>query len=186
MTYERSLLYIRRYGRAGHHSHLFQALYAKLFDHAQILLDPTNNTIPTRCMRQWTTYSKIKTKNKKLIMNYQISHLFERTKNPLLFACPWNLAYVPKYLDPFTGHEAVGPHSVRLISLLKPILETKFATYIQDFNHFIDVYITQDQKLSRCLAELQQELCLPTPVFDNFKKEVDTQWRKIPLDSLNL
>lgn len=34
--------------------------------------------------------------------------MFGRTKNIYAFTAPWNIVYMPKILDPFTGHEAKG------------------------------------------------------------------------------
>ncbi len=42
-----------------------------------------------------------------------------KTKNPLLFGCGWNIAYIPKYIDPFTGHETQGCYSEEFKKILK-------------------------------------------------------------------
>ena len=47
-------------------------------------------------------------KNKKEIINYQVSHIFGKTKNIYAFTAPWNFIYLPKIMDPLTGHEAQG------------------------------------------------------------------------------
>ncbi|WP_238403062.1 hypothetical protein, partial [Flavobacterium psychrophilum] len=67
----------------------------------------------------------------------QISHLFGRTKNPFLFNCAWNIAYVPKYLDPFTGHETQGEYSNEFKNMFTPIINEKFRQYIIEYNELI-------------------------------------------------
>ena len=74
-------------------------------------------------------------------MNYQVSHLFGRTKNPLLFTSPWNIAYIPKYLDPFTGHESQGIHSTEFKNIFNQLIAKKFEPYIQDYHNFIDEHV---------------------------------------------
>lgn len=102
---------IRGYGRDAKGTDLYFKLYENMFGNTKIFKDSTNNAEPTKLLKNLTTYSKTRQAGKTLIMNYQISHLFGRTKNPLLFTCPWNVAYIPKYLDPFTGHETQGQYS---------------------------------------------------------------------------
>ncbi|AIJ38274.1 hypothetical protein [Flavobacterium psychrophilum] len=83
-------VYIRGYGRDAKKSEWFLEFYKNLFDNPNFKKDSTNNAQPTKLIATLTNYTKVKTgiyKEKNLIVNYQISHLFGRTKNPFLFNC---------------------------------------------------------------------------------------------------
>jgi len=96
-------VFIRGFGRDANGTHLFQELYARLVGNHNVKKDPTNNAEPTKIIRELTGYSKTKYSKYELIRNYQISHIFGRTKNIYAFTAPWNIVYMPKMLDPFTG-----------------------------------------------------------------------------------
>lgn len=133
-------LYIRGYGRDGTGTHFFLTLYRNLFSNSNIKKDPTNNARPTKVLSELTGYCKvIRTDNakKERVQNYQVSHLFGRTKNPLLFTAAWNVAFIPKYLDPFTGHETQGAHRSEFQKMFDAILRARFKDYIEDYNSFI-------------------------------------------------
>ncbi|WP_312328701.1 hypothetical protein [Acinetobacter sp.] len=174
---------IRSYGRNGINSNLFQELYKILFNHQNIHIDRTNTDIPAKILKDLTPYCK-KTKRvdgpKIRIMNYQISHLFGRTKNPLLFTAPWNIAYIPKYLDPFTGHESQGTTSREFKQIFNRLLSEKFKEYIQDYNQFIAVYAHQE-KLNDAIEQVRRNINKPLEekTLINFKKDVYLQWSKI-------
>ena len=119
-------VFIRGFGRNSNGTHLFQAFYADVLSNNQVTVDSTNNAEPTKLIRDLTGYSKTKSSKHEPIQNYQISHIFGRTKNVFAFTAPWNVVYMPKMLDPFTGHEAKGPM----------IDEYKDRFQRQSFNHF--------------------------------------------------
>jgi len=133
--------YIRGYGRDAAGTKAFIELYKHLFPGINVSKDQTNNAIPTRLLSDYTGYSKVaseKTDGKKRIQNYQVSHLFGRTKNPILFTTAWNFAYVPKYLDPFTGHETQGKYQEEFKRIFQDFLWTKFEKYILEYNALIE------------------------------------------------
>ena len=137
-VFENKQIYIRGYGRDAQKTLYFTTLYKHLFGNENVLKDATNNAQPTKLIKGNSNYCKVTEdgKNgKEKIRNYQISHLFGRTKNPLLFNCSWNIAYIPKYLDPFTGHETQGEHSSEFKDLILPLLKEKFSFYIKDYNN---------------------------------------------------
>lgn len=173
---------IRSYGRNGVNSYLFQELYNILFQHKNIQIDRTNNEVPTRILKDLTPYCKNTKKvdgPKTKIMNYQISHLFGRTKNPLLFTAPWNIAYIPKYLDPFTGHESQGNTSQEFKQIFNQILFEKFKDYILDYNQFVYIHARKDQ-LDNAIFEVRKTIrTIDEKTFINFKKDVYLQWAKI-------
>ena len=116
--YGKEDMYIRSAGRQGSSSNVFIDFYAEQFEHKNIKIDPTNNYHPRRLLANFTDFSTRKIKNKILLKNYQISHVFGRTKNPLAFCAPWNIVYIPKVMDPFTGHEAKGDYVTEFTNLL--------------------------------------------------------------------
>jgi hypothetical protein len=139
-------LHIRGYSRDGNGTDLYMELYKILIPHVNIKRDSSNNSEPTKTLKSLTDYAKKITKkeNKQIIRNYTIAHLFGRTKNPLLFNAAWNLAYVPEYLDPFTGHESSGDHSIAFKSKFEPVLRKRFAKYINDYNLFVRKNISEN------------------------------------------
>ncbi len=175
-------LIIRGYGRNSKNSELFLELYRVLFNHNCIHIDKTNNQAPTKILRNLTPYCK-KAKNsnstKTLIMNYQVSHLFGRTKNPLLFTSPWNIAYIPKYLDPFTGHESQGIHSTEFKNIFNQLIAKKFEPYIQDYHNFIDEHVFKDGKLDKAIKVVQLTSQYEDKVLQAFADDAKEQWTKI-------
>ena len=95
-------LYVRSSGRQGTGNDTLKALYRDVFE-ININIDKTNNQKPKRMLQNLTGYRVNKT-----IFNYQISHVYGRTKNVYCFTAPWNTIFIPKIIDPFTGHEAKG------------------------------------------------------------------------------
>ena len=81
-------MYIRGFGRNSNGTHLFQEFYKEVFGNAHVAVDPTNNAIPTKIIRDLTGYSKSSSARDEAIRNYQISHIFGRTKNVYTFTAP--------------------------------------------------------------------------------------------------
>jgi hypothetical protein len=102
-----------------------------------VLIDKNNNTEPTKLIRSLTGYTKTKTSKFDMVQNYQISHVFGRTKNVFAFTAPWNLVYLPKLLDPFTGHEAKGSMVDEFTQLFQKQIFNKFESMIADFNQLM-------------------------------------------------
>lgn len=171
-VFENKTIYIRGYGRNAQKTEYFICLYEHLFENKKVLKDPTNNAQPTKLISCQTDYCK-KTKDgkngKELIRNYQISHLFGRTKNPLLFNCAWNIAYIPKYLDPFTGHETQGVYSAEFKKLLLPLLKEKFDHYIKDYNQIIEDKVLN--KIDYSLQEVKKEFKMNNIEFKRFEQD---------------
>lgn len=130
-------VYMRGFGRNSNGSHLFQEFYSRVLGNDNVKIDPTNNHEPTTVIRDMTGYSKVKRANYEAIRNYQVSHVFGRTKNIFAFTAPWNIVYLPKMIDPFTGHEAKGD----LVSEYQRIFQQKsymhFEPLIEDYNQLI-------------------------------------------------
>jgi hypothetical protein len=132
--------FIRGFGRDENGTDAFLFLYKELFPKAIIKKDPTNNIKPTQIISKLTGFDKnIKADTSDLtrIQNYQVSHLFGKTKNPLLFTTPWNIAFVPKYLDPFTGHETNGEYSKEFKNIFNEFNKKSFKEYIEDYDNIV-------------------------------------------------
>ena len=166
-------LYIRGYGRDAKGTNKYKLLYSYLFHNENIEKDSTNNAIPTKLIAEYTEYSKIERDGKKIIMNYQISHLFGRTKNPLLFSALWNFAYVPKYLDPFTGHELNGKYGEEFKTVFNAFIRNKFAAYIEDYNSFVATYI--EPKLEEALDNTKKKLRENKKEFHRFRNDSEKE-----------
>jgi len=121
-----------------------------------------------------TNYSKIKTSNKTQIINYQVSHLFGKTKNPLLFTSPWNIAYIPKYLDPFTGHETKGKHSSDFKIMMNEIIQLRFKEFIRDYNFEIKKRISREL-ISIGIEKVIKEFNLKKNEIERFENDVKAE-----------
>lgn len=157
-VFNNQTVYIRGYGRDAKGTDLFFKFYEKLLGNTKVKKDSSNNTEPTKLLKEMTPYSKTNLAGKKLILNYQISHLFGKTKNPILFTCPWNIAYIPKYLDPFTGHETQGQHSQEFKQIIVPFLKEKFKIYIEEYNSIIKNIISDKIDESLYFVKLSANL----------------------------
>ena len=107
------------------------------------------------------------TRNKD-IYNYQVSHIWGRTKNIFLFEAPWNVCYTPKIIDPFTGHETKGDLPSDFQKYFIRFAQKKYKKYIEDYNRIIESYdfasllqefcdqkgVTDEQFVSNAKAEL--------------------------------
>lgn len=127
-------VHIRGFGRDASGTQLFFDLYNGLFSHTNVIKDSNNNAEPTKLIAELTGYSKSGKAGFDPIRNYQVSHIFGRTKNIYTFTAPWNIAYIPKILDPFTGHEARGDTPKEYRTLFQKQAYERFRYLIEDFN----------------------------------------------------
>jgi len=127
-------VYIRGYGRDAAGTSFFLDLHRQLFGNNNVQKDPTNNAAPAKLIAELTGYSKTRKAGLEPICNYQVSHIFGRTKNIYAFTAPWNIAYIPKILDPFTGHEARGDAAREYRALFQKQAYDRFRDLIEDFN----------------------------------------------------
>lgn len=125
-------LTIRGYGRQGQHTELFLKLYEYLFSNSRIKEDDTNNAIPRRNIQVATGHRINET-----LLNYQCSHIFGHTKNPLLFEAVWNICFTPKMFDPLTGHEAKGVWPEEYQRLFAGASVKRYNKCIMDYNKFV-------------------------------------------------
>jgi hypothetical protein len=176
--------YIRGYGRDAKGTGLYIEFYRLILGNSNIKKDPTNNNNPTRILQEITGYSKtIKKNNQKLIkiINYQVSHIFGKTKNPFMFSAPWNIVWKSKILDPFTGHEATGAYPEKYKNNFQNLARNKYQLYISEYNNIVQTYFN-DKKVKKTLDEMNDYLLknnIDKRVFDNFKKDLINEISKI-------
>lgn len=118
--------WIRSFGRNGQGTHLYGVFY-RLLVSLGVQPDPTNNHWP------WRVLSEITENGGAHLRNYQISHVFGCTKNPILFTAPWNIVWKPKVLDPFAGHEAKGDLSDAYKVAFYAFIRETYARYLQEY-----------------------------------------------------
>ena len=173
--------YIRRYGTGGRNTQLYKDFYAHLFNNENIEPDPTNNAKPRQLIESLTGYMKKPKAGYEPIQNYQISHVFGRTKNALAFTAPWNIVYLPKLLDPFTGHEAKGEDVAEFTRLFQAQCYERFEDIILDFNE-----IMENDKLNSRLASgidhVATENRLTEKKKQQFAKSVYSEFAPIQLE----
>lgn len=145
-------VYIRGYGRDTHGTWLYKELYRSVFNNNHIEKDPSNNTAPHKLIVRLTDK-----KVNREIYNYQVSHIWGHTKNPLMFEAPWNICYTPKMFDPFTGHEVGGelPAEYKRIFLAKA--HELYQSYIDEYNEILIKYDV-DKHIEEFLGNLPDDL----------------------------
>lgn len=69
-----------------------------------------------------------------------------RTKNIYLFTAPWNVLFVPRIIDPLTGHESKGRLQENFQKQFNDLIFSKYSGYIKDYNKII-IGLDIEQKL---------------------------------------
>jgi hypothetical protein len=85
-----------------------------------------------------------------------VSHIFGRTKNPFLFEAPWNIAFVPKIIDPFTGHETKGCWPDEYQELFSKSIRNRYKGFIDDYNSLIKKY-DLDNKINEFITNVDRQ-----------------------------
>jgi len=174
-------VFIRGFGRDAKGTHLFQEFY-KLVGNSEVKKDPTNNAEPTKIIRELTGYSKLKNSKYKNIRNYQVSHIFGRTKNIYAFTAPWNIVYMPKMLDPFTGHEAQGELIDEYTVLFQKKSYNMFSKLIDDFNGIVTDQLFTN-KLEDCLSKMSANDAFDIKDIEKLKKAVHEEFMPIEIQT---
>ncbi len=133
-------VYIRGYGRDAQGTQLYIDLYNYIFNNSHVTKDPTNNLKAQNLISKLTGY-----KRNTDLLNYQVSHIFSRTKNIFLFECPWNIVFVPKIIDPFTGHETKGIWPEEYQKLFLEHVKKRYQKFIDDYNQIITSFTVADK-----------------------------------------
>ncbi|MDO4626510.1 MAG: hypothetical protein Q4A81_04275 [Pasteurellaceae bacterium] len=165
-------VFVRAYGRNGNNHRLYNELYEFLFDRC-INIDPTNNSEPTKILSSLTSY--VKTGRNANIRNYQVSHIFGKTKNPYAFCAPWNVVYIPKIIDPFTGHESQSELKQPIQNLYKGLMIKKYRELILEYNQLM-------KDLEPKIKEYFDSNDRPDSNWKIFKKSVFEEFSIIPVD----
>ncbi len=166
-------LYIRAAGRNGKGTGLYLKFYKYLFKNSNILIDPTNNQEPQRLIENFTGY-----KRNKNIYNYQVSHIFGKTKNPLLFSAAWNIALVPKVIDPFTGHEIKGKWSKEYQELFLKTIKNKYSIFIDEYNEIVS-NLELDINLEKFCEDMKSTGSYTDKELAQFKKGIKSEFECI-------
>jgi len=175
-------VFIRGFGRDANGTHLFQEFYKKLVGNENVKKDPTNNAEPTKIVRDLTGYSKAKNNKFEPIRNYQVSHIFGRTKNIYAFTAPWNIVYMPKMLDPFTGHEAKGDMIDEYTILFQKQGYKQFGKLIDDFNDII-TKSSFKENLNNCLQDMDNDSSFEKKDIDKLIKAVHDEFKPIEIQA---
>lgn len=171
-------IYIRCAGRNGNGTAIYLEFYKYLFKKSNILKDPTNNYIPQKLIEDLTGF-----KRNKNVYNYQVSHIFGRTKNPLLFGAAWNIALVPKIIDPFTGHETKGEWPKEYQKLFLKMIKKRYRIFIQEYNEII-FNLKIDSNLDNFLKGLEKNRYSIKEI-EQFKKGIKSEMAYIYLDNID-
>ena len=175
-------LFVRGYSPDKPKRDAFITLIKYLFPNGNIDIDVRNNTNPTKIIAELTSLKKDKSagKNYEIIQNYQVSHIFGRTKNPYLFNAGWNIAYIPKYLDPFTGHETVGQINSDFKEAFNIFKTKKLKYFIDDYNSIVNNKSFQDN-LTKSIAELKKNFKMPDKSFNLLSKNAMFEFSPIEI-----
>ena len=133
-------------------------------------------------LEKLTGYSKKNSKLNKELRNYQVSHVFGRTKNALAFNAPWNIVYMPKLFDPFTGHESKGDITKKFTSELKKMTFLKFKNLIEEYNDIVESDSFKI-KIKKALIKLENDKQNKYPSWraKNLLKTVENEFKSIKI-----
>lgn len=166
-------LTIRSYGRNGNNSLLYRKMYIEIFGNSSIKIDSTNNAVPRANISKATGH----TINGD-IFNYQVSHVWGKTKNPILFEAVWNICFVPRIIDPFTGHECKGGWNEEFIPKFKEHVYSSFEDVIEDYNQFIRNNNVQN-KIREYVKKLRKGGNDDAKLIDRFEEDALGEWQLI-------
>lgn len=165
-------LYVRAFGKNGQGSYIYQEFYKSLFQ-ATIKVDSSNNTYPTKLLETLTGFTKKKKAN---LLNYQVSHIFGLTKNPYAFCAPWNIVFIPKILDPFTGHESRGEITEKITAMYRELMWDKYGHLISDYNQVMGEYrAVIESNIEKYKAESKRK----NDIFSRFIESVNIEFNVI-------
>lgn len=145
-------VYIRSYGREGKGNDIILDFYS-MFG-IKVKNDPSNNMKPTKNLQYLTGMTKYSSGVKNpSICNYQVSHIFGKTKNVYMFESPWNVCFVPKIFDPLTGHEAYGKFPDDYKKQWVGQIAKKLKKYIDEYNTIVKDFDIKT-KISKFLSDV--------------------------------
>lgn len=164
-------VYIRGYGRDSHGTQLYKDLYKYIFGNEHVKKDPTNNAAPRKCIQNLTGL-KINID----LYNYQVSHIWGRTKNVFLFEAPWNICYSPKIMDPFTGHETKGNWPGEYQKAFLGRAYELYGSFVADYNKLIfDLGV--GELIDQYIADMTGKI--PSEELNQFEKDVKKEFQPL-------
>ena len=164
-------VFVRGYGRDALGTDLNLNFYEDLLNNNKIKKDPTNNSYPTKLIEELTGLKK-----GKKITNYQVSHVFGKTKNPYAFTAPWNIAFVPKIFDPFTGHESKGEITTSFTKAFQAKIYNEYEEFICEYNEIMNAL-----KVNEIIDEFIIKNIMDEKKGLKFKKDILGEFDKINL-----
>ena len=96
------------------------------------------------------------------------------------FTAPWNIVYMPKLLDPFTGHEANGAMVAEFTELFQRQGYVRFARLIDDFNELVSNPVFESRIIG-CLDDLEEGQEFDTIEIQKLRTSVKDEFRPICL-----
>lgn len=171
--FNNKIVYIRGYGRDAHGTDLYKNLYKRLFDNSFVEKDPTNNTYPRILIERIT--GRIRNKN---IYNYQVSHIWGRTKNIFMFESPWNICYVPKIIDPLTGHESQGIWPSEYQEMFIAKARSLYSSFIAEYNEIL-MSLDIQNRLKEYISVLRLKEKVDDKTLERFYKDVSDELSNI-------
>jgi len=127
-----------------------------------------------------TGYAKDKISKFEEIRNYQISHVFGRTKNVYAFTAPWNIVYLPKIIDPFTGHEAKGDMVNEYTALFQKKIYIYFEKLIDQFNEIMNDAVLKN-RIESSLEELSIDSRFNDKALVQLRKSISREFKPIEI-----
>ena len=179
-----SKVYVRTFGDKGKENTkaLLISFYEYIFDYSEkevISIDRSNNSAPSSTLNRYTEYTKTKNhKSKNILFNYQVSHIFGKTLNCYAFTAPWNIVYLPKILDPFTGHESNGKLTEQFTQKLQEFAKLNYKEQIEQFNKRMEELAP---KINKFKAKLKSENEFDEQSIKRFFKSLDENFSQIDL-----
>lgn len=169
-------IFVRGYGRNFAKTRFVFQMINEVFGNTHPKRDANGNSKPQRLIELLTGYDRTRWKDRpgqEALLNYQVSHVWGRTNNPLCFVSPWNVVLIPKLFDPFTNTDTKGQWAEKFQALLKKRVSEEFADLIGDYNeiitgladriddHFSRVPdLADDHDLVRYKKDMIQQLCV--------------------------
>lgn len=82
---------------------------------------------------------KIKLDNlkKEYLQDYDLSHIWDATQNPLLYTLPWNYYFIPKMISPITDRNVrYDEKRIFLKKIMKKVIK-EYSQEIEEYNKFM-------------------------------------------------
>ncbi|MBA3901364.1 MAG: hypothetical protein H0X62_14345 [Bacteroidetes bacterium] len=170
---EEKPVYIREYGNKIVKQEAYLEFLNKVIPNANIDYDKRNNVRP----RIYFDQALIVNRNN--FKNYTITHIWGKTKNPYAFNAPWNMAYMPGIVAPFTDHMGSGKIQVSFSKIFKAKAYEKHKESIELFNKKMNEL---KPKIKKAIAAFDKNPQLAPRDIIDLKKRVEENFSPITLE----